>query len=227
MSTDTHPTEPDNSLSSGAAATEDFPTLAGTLTLPVEDTAALPLDELVPDEDEEWVTQTRHGIRFAVPIAAMLAILFVAAGFWGGVTLEKNHGASGSAASLASRFRSARSGTTSTTGASGFGGFTSSSAATGTISVVDGNTLYILTSTGALVKVTLSKTTTITRNADSTAPNLRPGDTVTVQGTTASNGNVSATSIAATAAGVTSSSAGYGGYGAAAGGTSTTTTTSG
>ena len=42
-------------------------------------------------------------------------------------------------------------------------------AATGTISVVDGNTLYVLTTTGSLVKVTLGPSTTITRNAKSTA----------------------------------------------------------
>lgn len=228
MNRDADLTEPDNGVGSGAGDTQEYPTVAGTLTLPTEEPAALHFDELVPDEEEEWVQQTRHGIRLALPIAVLLALLFAAGGFWGGVALEKNHGSSGSAASVASRFRSARSTTTGTTGASGFAGFTSTAAAAGTISVVDGNTLYILTSTGALVKVTLSKTTTITRNADTTAPSLRPGDTVTVQGTTASNGNVAATSIAATAAGVTSSSGGYGGYaGVGSGATSTTSTTSG
>ncbi len=103
-----------------------------------------------------------------------------------------------------------RTGTTrAATGGGGFGGFggggfASSAAATGTISVVDGNTLYVLTATGSLVKVTLTPSTTITRNADATAVDLRPGDTVVVQGTTSPNGNVSATSVAATAPGVSS-----------------------
>ena len=108
-------------------------------------------------------------------------------------------------------------------GFAGFGGFgASTAAATGTISVVDGNTLYVLTATGSLVKVTLGPSTTITRNADSSAIDLRPGDTVVVQGTTAANGDVAATSVAATQAGVTS-----GGVGGRGGGAATTTTTAG
>ena len=52
--------------------------------------------------------------------------------------------------------------------------------------------------------MTLTKSTTITRNADATAIDLRPGDTVTVQGATGSGGAVTATSVSATAPGVTS-----------------------
>ena len=90
----------------------------------------------------------------------------------------------------------------------------------------------MLTSSGALVKVTLDpSTTTITRNASTKANNLRPGDTVVVQGATSANGDVSATSIAATAPGVSSSrfSAGGfgGGLGSGSGGGSSTSTTAG
>ena len=87
--------------------------------------------------------------------------------------------------------------------------------------MVDGDVLYVLTSTGGLVKVTLGASTSITRNEKSPAIGLRPGDTVVVQGSTARNGNVAASSVAATAPGV--SSAGgfggrFGGAGAAASG---------
>ena len=127
------------------------------------------------------------------------------------------------------RERAARraTGTTGTTGASGAGGFGfgSTAAATGTISVVDGKTLYVLTTTGALVKVTLGPSTSITRNAKSTPIDLRPGDTVVVQGATATNGNVSASSVSATAPGV--SSAGAFGGGGRLGGAGSGATTSG
>jgi len=203
-----------------------YPPLDSTVAVAAAGAGELP-DGYAAAEDEEWVSQTTRGIRLALPIAGLLAVVLVAAGFWGGAELEKNRGSSNSPASLASRFRSA-AGTGSTPGSGfpfgggGLGG--SSAAATGTLSVVAGNTLYVLTSTGSLVKVTLTKSTTITRNADTTAVDLRPGDTVTVQGATASNGDVAATSISATASGVSSSTGGFGGLGAP-GGTGTTQTT--
>jgi Domain of unknown function (DUF5666) len=186
-----------------------------------------------PEADAEWVVQTTRGVRLALPIAGLLAVLLVAAGFWGGVAIEKNHGGSSrgaSLASLAARFRSGRTGAggTSTTGGGGFGGlggFSSNAAATGTVSVVDGKTLYVLTSSGSLVKVSLTTSTTITRNADSSAADLRPGDTVVVNGTTSANGNVSATSVTATASGVSASTGGGGGGGFGGGGDTSTTTT--
>ncbi len=131
------------------------------------------------------------------------------------------------ASRLASRFRAARGGrgrghlddgTTGAAGAAGFGGFGGfgelHGQATGTISVVDGQTLYVLSAAGSLVKVTLTPSTTITRNATAAPDDLRPGDTVVVQGSTSANGNVSATSIAATAPGISSTGGrGFGGAG--------------
>ena len=165
-----------------------------------------------------------------MPVAALLAVVLVAGGFWGGAELQKNQGGSSSSlAGVAARFRSAAgAGATGATGstASRFGGlFASTAAAAGTISVVDGNTLYVDdTSTGSIVKVTLTKSTTVTRNADAAAIDLRPGDTVTVQGATGSSGAVTATSVSATAPGVSS---GFGGFGrglGAAGATGTGST---
>jgi hypothetical protein len=220
--------------------TEEYPTIVGPLSAPGEGAG-----EPVPagdEADEEWVVRATRGIRLAVPVAALLAVALVAAGFWGGAVVEKRHGSSGgSIAGLAARFRAGRAGaggaststtsTTSTTGVAGAGGFgfggggfAASSAATGTISVVDGDTLYILSATGSLVKVTLSPSTTITRNAQATPVDLRPGDTVVVQGTTGTSGNVAATSVTATAPGVSSGGGGFGSrLGGAAGATTTTT----
>lgn len=228
--------------------TQEFPTVAGTLTAPGYDSEP---PYLPPDEDDEWLERgPARGIRLGVPVAALIAVVLVAAGFWGGAAVEKNHtGGSGGIASLASRFRGLRgatgtgttttgTATTGTTGAGGFGGFGGASAGTagttGTVSVVAGNTLYVLTSAGSLVKVTLTSSTTIDRNAAAKADELRPGDTVTIQGATAANGNVTASSVSATAPGVTVAG-GFGGFGgggggfggAGAGSTGSTSTTSG
>ncbi len=195
-------------------------------------------DQSLGLEDDDWPTRgPARGIRLAIPAAALIAILLVGAGFWGGATLQKDHGSSGGTgggngvAALASRLRalagatgaSGATGARGTTGAAGlFGGLGgAASGTTGTISVVDGDVLYLLTSDGALVKVTLDpSTTTITRNATGKAVDLRPGDTVVVQGATSANGNVSATSIAASAPGV-SSGRGGGGFFSRGGNTGT------
>jgi endonuclease YncB( thermonuclease family) len=175
------------------------------------------------DTDEEWVTRSTHGIRLGMPAAALVAVVLIAAGFWGGAELEKNHssGATNSLASLAARFRPgpASAGATGSSGAP-FAGFPgSTAAATGTVSVVDGDSLYVRTSAGSLVKVTLTKSTTVTRNASASAGGLRPGDTVVVQGSTTKN-TVAASSVSATAPGVSSGFGGLGG-GTGTGGSST------
>ncbi len=70
------------------------------------------------------------------------------------------------------------------------------------MTTIEGNTLYVTTASGGLVKVMLGTSTTYTREAKSTASAMQPGDTVIVQGTKEKNGTVVATSVADTAAGV-------------------------
>jgi len=207
--------------------TEEYPTITQPLAGPLDRPDWLAGDDAGGggDADDEWVSQTAHGIRLGIPVAALAAVVLVAAGFWGGAELQKSQGGtSSSLAGAAARFRSAAGAgatgaTGSRTGAAGsrFGGLVASAAAAaGTISVVDGNTLYVDdTLTGSTVKVTLTKSTTVTRNADAAAIDLRPGDTVTVQGATGTSGVVTATSVAATAPGVSS---GFGGFGGRFGG---------
>jgi Domain of unknown function (DUF5666) len=189
------------------------------------DTAELPVPPEAHDDDEWPIRGPAGGVRLAVPTAVLVAALLIAGGFWGGAALEKSHASSsgggggvGGAAALA-RLRSAfgATGATGATGASGAAGAGSflfggggSGATVGTVSVVDGDTLYVVTSSGGLVKVTLDSSTTVTRNAKAQAVELRPGDTVIVQGAAAKNGDVTATSVSATAPGV-SSGGGLGG----------------
>ncbi len=68
---------------------------------------------------------------------------------------------------------------------------------------------------GNLVKVAVGPTATVTRTAKSSLTGLQTGDTVVVQGTTGAGGTVTATSVRATAQGV---SAGTGARAAGGGG---------
>jgi hypothetical protein len=192
----------------GAVATETAP--AGSGAPPWEGAAV---------DDDEWPDRgPRKGIRLSVPSVALLGLLIAAGGIWGGAALQRSHGTttgSSSASSLASLFRS-RGGAASLFG--GGTGTTAGGATTGTVTEVSGSTLYVTNSSGDLVKVTVGPTATVDRNAASSLASLQVGDTVVVEGTKASNGSVSATSVSASAAGVTASR--FGGFtgGAATGG---------
>lgn len=126
------------------------------------------------------------------------------------------------ASTFASRFGAAAGGTgttaggTSTTagsstsstssGASGAGrfgggGFASlfggggGSATVGTVSSVDGHTIYVDETSGNTVKVTLSKVTTITKSEPVSKAKVYPGDTVVISGVSGKNGTVAAASV--------------------------------
>jgi hypothetical protein len=163
---------------------------------------AAPWDE--DDQDEEWPDRgPRQGLRMSVPTVALLALLIAAGGIWGGAALQRSEGTTSgsSASSLASLFRGARGATTgSPFAAAGAAG----GATTGTVTEVSGDTLYVTNASGDLVKVTVGPSATVDRNAAASLGSLQVGDTVVVEGTKASSGSVTATSVSATAAGVTS-----------------------
>lgn len=164
-------------------------------------------------DDDEWpVRGPRRGIRMSVPTVVLFGLLIAAGGIWGGAALQRSHGtsSSSSASSLASLFRGR-----ATTGGGGLfsGAAAAGGATTGTVTEVSGTTLYVTNSSGDLVKVTVGPSATVNRNAKSSLGSLQVGDTVVVEGTKASNGSVTATSVSATAAGVTSGFPGFGATG--------------
>ena len=151
------------------------------------------------------------------PLTAILAVALVAlVGIWGGAELQKRHGSataasgnSGLAAAFASRF-----GNRSGAGASHRrlrGRGSRRRATTGTVTEVTAKTLYLTTSTGALVKVRLTKATTFTRTAKSPKGGLALGDTAIVIGSKNASGVVVARSVIATQKGVTATRGGFGG----------------
>jgi hypothetical protein len=199
------PTSDERLSPASGAATEPVE----VVTVPWEPTASpqspghLGGDEADVAHDDEWpIRSPRSGLRLKYPTAVLVALLIGAGGLWGGAALQRAHGTT-SASSGASSF-------TRLFGSSGFSGVTrgsfpglaTTSAASGIVTTIEGNTLYVTTESGGLVKVTLGKSTTYTRETKSTASAMQPGDTVIVQGTTAKNGTVTAASVADTAAGI-------------------------
>jgi hypothetical protein len=171
-------------------------------------------DVLFGSEREEWPEQaTKKGFRASWPIATLVALLLIVGGVAVGSYLQRQHGTTSTAA--AARPGGAAfagfGGAASTAGA-GATATTPSDVTSGTVTDIIGNTVYVTNSSGALVKVTVSSTTTVDRNAESTVTGLRPGDTVTIQGATAKNGTVAAASISATAKGVPTTGAGGAGF---------------
>ena len=165
--------------------------------------------------DDAWpVRGPRRGIKMSIPTVVMLALLIAAGGIWGGAALQRGEGTSSgssSLSSLASLFRGAGSTGAGSSGRSGAGGF--GAAAVGTVTEVSGSTLYVTNASGDLVKVTVGPSTAVNRNAKSSLSALQVGDTVVVEGSKASNGSVTATSVSATASGVTTGAGGFGGFG--------------
>jgi hypothetical protein len=173
------------------------------------------------DDSEEWLEdpvelppRPRRRLLGAGgnPVAlALLAVLLIACGFIGGVLVEKGEtsssGASGTAASgLASRFAALRGGATgssagstrssSATGAGGlFGGSGASRPTAGTVAYLDGSTLYVTNSEGNTIKVKTTPATSVNKTVTSSVKGIHPGETVTITGSTGSNGAVAAESI--------------------------------
>jgi hypothetical protein len=168
------------------------------------------------DSGDEWPDRgPRKGFRMSVPTVVLIGLLIAAGGIWGGAALQRSQGASSGTSSAISSLASLFGGR-GTTGAGAFtggAGAFGSAAATGTVTEVTGSTLYVTNASGDLVKVTVGPSATVTRDAASSLGALQVGDTVIVQGTKASNGTVTASSVAATGAGVTSRT-GAGAFGA-------------
>jgi hypothetical protein len=174
-------------------------------------------DVLFGAEREEWPEQaTKKGLRASWPIAVLVALLLVVGGVAVGSYLQRQQSTTSTSAASRTGFAGFAGAASAGTGASTTA---SSDVTSGTVTDIIGKTVYVTNSSGALVKVTVNSTTTVDRNAKSTVAGLRPGDTVTVQGTTSKNGSVSAASISATAKGVPTTGAGFAGRFGGAGGT--------
>jgi hypothetical protein len=162
--------------------------------------------------------------------AALGTAVACAAGFLGGIEIEKSQlsttasaavapgGTAGSAAAGAGA--RAAFGFGFGAGAAGGGGGGGGAASFGTVSSVNGNTIYVTQASGNTVKVRLSSATKITKSLSTSKSSLHPGDAVVVQGATGKNGTLAATSISDSGARPTRPGAGPG-----SGATTTTSNT--
>ena len=189
------------------------------------------------DLEEELPRRERRRLVTPVGVGAV-AVLIAAAGFFGGVHVQKSRGDTGGGAGAAGRFAGARAGGFGGAGAPGgsapgaqagggqagggqagggqAGGGPAGGATIGQVSSVDGKTLYVADSSGTTLRVRLAKGGTVTRTAKADPTAIHPGDTVIVQGETASSGTVVASTIRATAK--NAAGAGFGGFGGFGGG---------
>jgi hypothetical protein len=123
----------------------------------------------------------------------------IVAGFLGGLLVQKNFGAT---ATTSTAFPGAAGGNGfgqgASAGAGGPGGATASSgsgATTGTVKLVDGNTVYLTTASGAIVTVKVSDSTALLLSQAAALEDLPAGAAITVQGTTAADGSITATTV--------------------------------
>lgn len=166
-------------------------------------------DILFGDESEEWpLHASSKGFRAPWFVTVLAGLLLVVAGLWLGAYLQRGQSASSSSSPLSSLFGS---GAGSPSGLSAIAK-AQAKMTSGTVTDIVGDILYVTNSSGSLVAVKVSSSTAIDRNAATTLAGLKPGDTVTVQGTKEKGGTVEATSISDTEKGVTSTGLGGGAF---------------
>lgn len=184
-------------------------------------------DEHWTDELEELPPRPRR--KLLTPLTGgLLVVLIAAAGFIGGVLVEKGQagGSSGNSfAAAASRFAAARGGAAAGAGrgaAGGFGGLLGGGGSQGQLTVgqvssLEGRTLYVNTAQGGTVRVKVPVGESVSKTITTSVHAIHPGENVVVQGTKGSGGAIDATSVRAspsTSGGSGNSSSGGGGGGA-------------
>lgn len=193
------PDEPDDTAAAEHRGAEDNPAVVvaqGPSSATDDAFAALFGEEIAP-----WPERAaRRGLRVTWLAVTLVSLLLVVGGMGLGAYLQRTRPTS--ATSFLNALANS-AGSRSRLGSSGSFPTTSGAATAGTVTDVKGHDLYVTTASGSLVKVVVGPSTTIDRNASSSLSSLKLGDTVTVEGTTAANGDVDATSVSASAKGVT------------------------
>jgi hypothetical protein len=167
-----------------------------------------------PDYDYEPLSDdslpVRPRRRLLTPVTGgLLAIVLVAGGFSGGVQVQKHQGDDSSSNGLPAAFaaRLGQGGGGGQAPGAGDGAARSANGSSGTtagtVANIKGSTLYVTSADGTTIKVKTNDNSKATRTASSSVANVHPGDTVVIQGSTASSGTITASSITATAKGVT------------------------
>jgi hypothetical protein len=137
--------------------------------------------------------------RWLTPTSvALLAIVLGFAGFYAGVREEKTQATGSASTSSISRTAAARSSSSRTsagTGATPALGAAASGITAGTVTRVDGDTVYVKEASGATIQVKLLSSTAIKKTQGVSSRSVRPGDSVTIQGTQGGGGTITSTAV--------------------------------
>jgi len=201
--------------------------------MPARDDRLLDLDDdvEVDEYEDDWEPATQERAlpprprrRLVTPVsAALAAVLIAAAGFIGGVEVQKgqadNTGAAGGGpAALAAGAGGAGAAAGARGGLPGRGG-AQGNATVGSVANKHGSTLYVKDSDGNTVRVKTTSHSKVNRTATASVGAIHPGDTVIVQGTKSAGGTITATQINATSSSASGGLAGlFGGGGGFPGG---------
>lgn len=158
------------------------------------------------DDGDDDVIPPRPRGRLLRPLPlALIALIIAAAGFLGGIEAQKgSEGGSGAAAGPGGgglpNFAALKEAAGATTGGT-------SATTNGTVTSVEGHTIYVKESDGTTVAVKVGDGATVTRDSNVATKKIHPGDTVAVQGSKKGS-TVTASSIAASESGVESTAVG-------------------
>jgi hypothetical protein len=193
-----------------------------------------PQENWATEDQDALVSPGRRRKFWTKRTAALTAVIIGAAGFYGGVRVEKSQlsGATTTAAAAPAGGTGAAGAAAGAGPRAGFGGgggggaFAGGNASVGKIASVNGNTLYLTDNTGNTLKVTLSSSTKVSKSLPVGKSSVQPGDTVVIQGLKNSKGTIVATSVSDSGAG-TAGRAGGAGRSTGTSSPSGTTSTSG
>lgn len=171
---------------------------------------------------EQPLPARRRGKALTRAGTVLAAVLIAALGFLGGVQAQKTQDDSAGTGAPGG-FPGGRL-PVGAGGAPTGGDAQGSGATVGEVSSVDGSTFYVEDASGNTIRVRAGKKAKVSRNAVADADEIHPGDTVVVQGRTASSGTVVAATVVATASNAESGAGllGFGGAGGARGSTPST-----
>ena len=125
----------------------------------------------------------------------VIAIALGFAGFYAGVREEKTQAPGSASTRSVSRTTAARSGSARPSTGVGTASASAGGITAGAVTRVDGNTVYIKEASGATVQAKLLSSTAIKKTQDVSSHSVRPGDSVTIQGTQGSGGTITSTSV--------------------------------
>ncbi len=164
----------------------------------VGDEVALEPDPFDDDLDEQLAAAAprRMASRSTLTLAGLVLVV---GGFFAGAQVQKHFGVAGSPGGTTPAANGqpgqARSGGQNQAGPNRPGAAAAGNVTTGTVVLVDGSTVYVKMANGTTVTVRTSGTTTVQAAQASKLSELAPGATVTVEGSAAPDGTVTATKV--------------------------------